>query len=78
MPADFRISELDELDAIAADDDWLVVVDRSDTSMGPQGTTKKVRRNRVAAIAAPTQVLTQAEYDALATKDPATIYFVTS
>ena len=33
-----------------------------------------------AALAAitPTQVLTQAEYDALETKDPAMIYFVTS
>lgn len=40
------------------------------------GTSKKMSLRQVASIANPWTVLTQAEYDALPTKDPNTVYLI--
>ncbi|MCW7946484.1 hypothetical protein AAW14_31975 [Streptomyces hygroscopicus] len=48
MP-DARISELAELTALAADDEF-VVVDKSDTQMAPSGTNKRVKRSTLDAL----------------------------
>lgn len=40
--ADSKITGLGQLSATPADDDWLVIVDKSDTTMGANGSNKKI------------------------------------
>jgi hypothetical protein len=44
--ADSKISDLTELTTVA-NDDYLVVVDKSDTTQAPSGTTKKIRKDNL-------------------------------
>lgn len=51
--ADEKITALTELSAAPADDDVLVVVDISDTTQAPSGTTKKVQMSNLVLAVAP-------------------------
>jgi hypothetical protein len=87
-----RTSSLPEHEAAPALTDWFIMVDRSDLTEAPTGTTKKIRAEYVGTGGgvggsyvqnAPGQTWTlwggtQAAYDALAVKSPTTIYIITA